>query len=54
MLKVVKVYNNNISEYLKKSSYSYVDEIAENELGDVIFTKEYNLDYKTDEKFNLA
>lgn len=54
MLKVVKVYNNNISEYLKKSSYSYVDEIAENELGDVIFTKEYNLDYKTDEKIQSS
>ncbi|MBS9775808.1 MAG: alpha-2-macroglobulin family protein, partial [Fusobacterium sp.] len=50
-LEVIKVYMNNITDFLKVSSNNFgntTEEYKEN-LGDIIFSKEYNLEMKADE-----
>lgn len=50
-LEVVKVYTNNITQYLKLYSNEYgINEWElKDDLGDVIFTKEYEIDSKEDQ-----
>lgn len=48
-LEVIKVYTNNITNYLKVKDYQYYKETFKEDLGDVVFTKEYVLENKTDE-----
>lgn len=48
-LEVVKVYMNNITNFLRTKNSRYFQETFKNELGDVVFSQEYILDSKTDE-----
>ncbi len=48
-VEVVKIYMNNITDYLKSKDYGYYKETFKQDLGDVVFSKEYVLDNKTDE-----
>lgn len=48
-LEIIKVYTNNITNYLKVKDYQYYKETFKEDLGDVVFTKEYVLENKTDE-----
>lgn len=50
-LEVIKVYTNNITQYLKLYSNEYgVNEWElKDDLGDVVFTKEYKIDSKEDQ-----
>lgn len=48
-LEIVKVYMNNITDFLKSKNYTYFKETFKEDLGDVIFSKEYTIDSKTDE-----
>ncbi|WP_022819361.1 alpha-2-macroglobulin family protein [Fusobacterium russii] len=48
-LEIVKVYMNNITDFLKSKNYTYFKETFKEDLGDVVFSKEYVLDSKTDE-----
>lgn len=48
-VEVVKVYMNNITNFLKSKNYTYFKETFKEDLGDIVFSKEYVLDSKTDE-----
>ena len=51
-LDIIKIFPNNITEFLKtedRAYYSSKTEIFQEDLGELIFSKEYNLDNKTDE-----
>ncbi|MCY7008752.1 alpha-2-macroglobulin family protein [Fusobacterium simiae] len=50
-LEVIKVYTNNITQYLKlyANEYGINDWELKTDLGDVVFTKEYEIDSKEDQ-----
>lgn len=49
-LEIVKIYTNNITQYLKLSSNEYsLDWSVKEDIGDVVFSKEYEIESKEDE-----
>ena len=49
-LEIVKIYTNNITQYLKLSSNEYsLDWSIKEDIGDVVFSKEYEIESKEDE-----
>ena len=46
----MKIYTNNITQYLKLSSNEYsLEWSAKEDIGDVVFSKEYEIESKEDE-----
>lgn len=48
-LEVIKIYPNNITAFLKFKDQAYYGERFKEDFGDVVFSKEYDLENKTDE-----